>query len=591
MEASSMSKAVRFGGSELLERRLPAWRSRFVLICFFLAFGGLIARAAHLQIISNDFLQEQGAKRLERTLPLQASRGSLLDRNMVVLAQSVPAQAVWYDGRRIGEAKPEDLRKLAAILGLKPDRMIQQMRADNKRAFVYLDRQVDFDVAAKARALKIPGLGFVTESKRYYPQGETMAHLVGFTSIEDKGQEGVELAFNEQLTGQNGERSVLRDRLGNVIEDIRESRPPVNGKDMVLSVDADVQYIVLSELKKAVELHKATAAAAVVLDAKTGELLAMANIPSYDPNNRGQLHGEKLRNRVFTDMFEPGSTLKPFGVALAMNQGKVKPHTLIDTGNGRMSIGPATISDTKPHGVITVEEIIQKSSNVGTSKIVLDIERKDLWDFFNLLGFGQTPSIAFPGAVAGRVRPWNKWRPIEQATMSYGHGISVSLIQLAQSYTIFANKGNFVPVSLTKHDPLEPVRSHPVVSPAVADSMLHMLELASGPQGTAPKAQVQGYRVAGKTGTAHKQEGGRYINKYVSSYVGLAPVSDPRVIVAIMVDEPKGGVYYGGLVAAPVFSVITKSVLNRLNVQPDALPSTDQLRKFVSAPAREGRSL
>jgi len=560
-------------------------------VCIFLAFGGLIARAAYLQVISNDFLQEQGAKRLERTLPLQASRGSLLDRNMVVLAQSVPAQAVWYDGRRIVDAKDEDLRKLAAVLGLKPDRMIAQMRKDSKRAFVYLDRQVDSDVAAKAKALKIPGLGFVTESKRYYPQGETMAHLVGFTSIEDKGQEGVELAFNDRLTGEDGERNVLRDRLGNVIEDIRELRPPVNGQDLVLSVDADVQYIVLSELKKAVEQHKAKAAAAVVLDAKTGELLAMANIPTYDPNNRGQLHGEKLRNRVFTDMFEPGSTLKPFGVALAMDQGKVKASTKIDTGNGRMSIGPATISDTKPHGVMTVEEIIQKSSNVGTSKIVLELERKDLWDFFNLLGFGQTPSIAFPGSVAGRVRPWNKWRPIEQATMSYGHGISVSLIQLAQSYTIFANKGHFVPASLIKRGPQDPVVSHRVIGEKVADSMLHMLELASGPEGTAIKAQVQGYRVAGKTGTAHKQEGGRYVNKYVSSYVGLAPVSDPRVIVAIMVDEPKGGVYYGGLVAAPVFSTITKSVLTRLNVQPDAIESTEQLRKFVAAPSAAGSRL
>ncbi|HEX4879406.1 MAG TPA: penicillin-binding protein 2 [Limnobacter sp.] len=580
-----MSKAVRFGGSELLEMRLPAWRSRFVLICIFLAFGGLIARAAYLQIISNDFLQEQGAKRIERTLPLQAVRGTLMDRNRVVLAQSVPAQAVWYDGRRMVEAKDEDLRKLATILGLKPDRVIKQVRGDSKRAFVYLDRQVDSDVAAKAKALKIPGLGFVTESKRYYPQGETMAHLVGFTSIEDKGQEGVELAFNQRLTGEDGERNVIRDRLGNVIEDVRELRPPVNGQDLVLSVDADVQYIVLSELKKAVEFHQAKAAAAVVLDAKTGELLAMANIPTYDPNNRGSLHGEKLRNRVFTDMFEPGSTLKPFGVALAMDQGKVKPGTRIDTGKGRMTIGPATITDTKELGIATVTEIIQKSSNVGTSKIVLDLAPKDLWNFFNQLGFGQTPSISFPGAVAGRVRPWNKWRPIEQATMSYGHGISVSLIQLAQAYTIFANAGVFVPATLLKFDPNNPPPSHRVVSERVAQDMLHMLELASGPEGTAPKAQVQGYRVAGKTGTAHKQEGGRYVNKYVSSYVGLAPVSNPRVIVAIMVDEPKRGMHYGGLVAAPVFSVITKSVLTRLNVQPDAVQPVEQLRKYVEAPA------
>lgn len=585
-----MSRAVRYGGSEVLDMRLPAWRSRFVLVCVFLAFGGLIARAAYLQIISNDFLQQQGAKRLERTLPLHANRGSLLDRNMVVLAQSVPAQAVWYDGRRVVDASDESLRELAKVLGLRADRMIKQMRADSKRAFVYLDRQVDSDVAAKAKALKVPGIGFVTESKRYYPQGETTAHLVGFTSIEDKGQEGVELAFDERLTGLDGERNVIRDRLGNVIEDIRELRPPVHGQDLVLSVDADLQFILLSELKKAVDQHNAKGAAAVVLDAKTGELLAMANVPTYDPNDRGSLHGEKLRNRVFTDMFEPGSTLKPFGVALAMEKGIVKPTTRIDTGNGRLSIGPATITDTKPHGTVSVIEIMQKSSNVGTSKIVLDLDRKDLWDFFNLLGFGQTPAISFPGAVAGRVRPWNKWRPIEQATMSYGHGISVSLIQLAQSYTIFANKGYFVPASIIKRGPQDPVLAHRVVSESVARDMLHMLELASGPEGTAPRAQVQGYRVAGKTGTAHKQEGGRYVNKYVSSYVGLAPVSDPRVIIAITVDEPSKGLYFGGLVAAPVFSVITKSVLTRLNVQPDAVNPSSRLQKMVSA-SPDGRRM
>nr|WP_306173654.1 penicillin-binding protein 2 [Limnobacter humi] len=567
---------------------MPAWRSRLVLLGLFLAFGGLIARAAYLQIVSNDFLQEQGAKRMERTLPLPASRGTLMDRNNVVLAQSVPAQTIWYDGRRISQVPDPKLRELAAALGIKqPDRMIRQIRADAKKAFVYLDRQVDPDLANKARALKVPGLGFIVESKRYYPQGETTAHLVGFTSIEDRGQEGVELAFDQALTGENGERSVLRDRLGNIIEETRELRPPVNGQDMVLSVDADVQYIVLSELKKAVEQHKAKAAAAVVLDAKSGELLAMANIPTYDPNNRSDLHGAKLRNRVFTDMFEPGSTLKPFTVSLAMNEGKIKPTTKIDTGNGHLSIGPATIHDTKAHGLITVDEVIQFSSNIGTTKIALDLDRKDMWDFFHLVGFGQTPAISFPGSVAGRIRPWKSWRPIEQATMSYGHGISVSLIQLAQAYTIFANQGRFVPVSLIKHEDHNMPQGQPVIRPEVAASMLHMLELASGPGGTAPKAQVQGYRVAGKTGTAHKQEGGRYINKYVSSYVGLAPVSNPRVIVAVMVDEPSTGVYYGGLVAAPVFSTIVKSVLTRLNVQPDAVGPGEQLRKYVQAPAPE----
>jgi cell division protein FtsI (penicillin-binding protein 3) len=579
-----VSKGVRFGGSEVLEMRLPVWRSRFVLGCMLLGFVGLVVRAGYLQIVSDDFLQQQGAKRMERTLPLHASRGSLLDRNMVVLAQSVPAQAIWYDGRKTKDASDEQLRSLAQTLNMNADRMLKQVRGDSTRAFVYLDRQVDSEVAKKARALKVPGLNFVTESKRYYPQGETLAHLVGFTNIEDRGQEGVELAFNDSLTGEDGERNVLRDRLGNVIEDVRAIRPAVNGQDVVLSVDSDIQYLVLSELKKAVALHKAKAGAAVVLNAKTGEILAMANIPTFDPNDRSTFRGPNLRNRVFTDIFEPGSTLKPFTVSLALEEGAVKPSTMIDTGHGQLTIGPATISDTHNNGIISVEQVIEKSSNVGTSKIALGLQSKDMWDFFHLVGLGQAPQIRFPGAVAGKVRPWNKWRPIEQATMSFGHGIALSLIQLAQAYTIFANEGYFVPVSLVKHKPEDENRSHRAISAKTAASMLHMLELAAGPEGTAPKSQVKGYRVAGKTGTAHKQEGGRYINKYVSSFVGLAPVSDPKVIVAVMIDEPSAG-YYGGEVAAPVFSSITKSVLTRLNIQPDALKEAESLRNYVSATA------
>jgi cell division protein FtsI (penicillin-binding protein 3) len=581
-----MSKSVKFGATGLLDQSLPTWRSRFVLITLFFAFGALVARALYLQVISDEFLQMQGAKRMEKTLPLAAVRGTLYDRKNRVLAQSVPVHTVWYDGRKMGGVSDASLRELAKVLGMKPESVVKKVRQDSKRAFVYLERQVEPAVAQKVKDLNIPGVGLLAENKRYYPHGETMAHLIGFTNIEDKGQEGVELAFNSKLIGENGKRNILHDRLGNVIEVLDQQTPPINGADMVLSVDADVQYIVLSELKKAVELNKAKAAAAVVLDAKTGELLAMANIPTYDPNTRVDLSGAKLRNRVFTDMFEPGSTLKPFTVSLALNQGKVTPNSRIDTGSGRLSIGPATINDTKPHGNISVEEVIQFSSNVGTSKIALGLERKDMWDFFHLIGFGQVPSNAFPGAAAGKVRPWAKWYPIEQATMSYGHGISVSLIQLAQAYTIFANKGMFVPVTLVKQDPNRPAVGRQVLRPEVADSMLHMLELASGPHGTAPKSQVQGYRVGGKTGTAHKQEGGHYINKYISSYVGLAPVSDPRVIIAVMVDEPSAGVYYGGVVAAPVFSVIAKSVLSSLGVPPDSVGASDTVtaRKVVQAP-------
>lgn len=577
-----MSKPVRFGKTtDLLEMRLSAWRSRFVLLLLLLAFAGLISRAAWLQIVSDEFLKEQGAKRMERTLPLKASRGSLLDRNRVVLAQSVPAQAIWYDSVRTKTASDEQLRELAKLLGMDAGRLIAKVRKDTRR-FAYLDRQVESDVAQNIRKLKVPGVGFLAESKRHYPQGETLAHLVGFTDIEDRGQEGIELAFDKRLTGVDGERSVLRDRLGNVIEEVRELRPPTNGEDLVLSVDADLQFVVISELRKAIEKHKAKAGAALVLDAKTGEVLAMANLPTYDPNNRSGLHGANLRNRVFTDMFEPGSTLKPFSVSLALEQKVVRPLSKIDTEKGQLRIGPAVINDTEAKGVLTVEEVIQKSSNVGTSKIALQLERKDMWEFFHKLGFGQTPSVHFPGAVAGLVRPWNKWRPIEQATMSYGHGISVSLVQLAQAYTVFANQGNLVPVTVVRKDPAQPIVSHPVMSAQTSAQMLKMLEMAAGEHGTAPKAQVTGYSVAGKTGTAHKQAGGRYIDKYVSSFVGLAPATRPRVIVAVMIDEPTKGGYYGGIVAAPVFSAITKNAMVRLGVEPDQL---DNRQNMVSAPS------
>ncbi|MDH4394670.1 MAG: penicillin-binding protein 2 [Limnobacter sp.] len=579
-----MVKRVSFGSSNVLEKKgLPVWRSRLVLFGLMLAFGGLVTRAAYLQIISDDFLKQQGAKRMERTLPLKANRGTLVDRNSKMLAQSVPAQTVWYDSRVIVKATDDQLRQVARLLKQKEEPLIQKVRKD-KRHYAYLDRQVDSVLAQKIKDLKVPGVNFTTESKRSYPQGETLAHLVGFTDVEDKGQEGVELAFNDKLTGEDGERSVIRDRLGNVIDEVRELRPPIDGENLTLSVDADIQYIVLSELRKIVQTHNAKAAGAVVLDAKTGELLAMANIPTYDPNNRNALYGPKLRNRVFTDMFEPGSTMKPFAVALALDKGNVTPSTRIDTLGGRMRIGSAVISDAHAHGVMTVEEIIQKSSNIGTTRMALDIPSKEMWDFFHLVGFGKAPAVKFPGSVAGVVRPWNKWKPIEQATMSYGHGITVSLIQMAQAYTIFANNGYWMPVRITKLGEGEKPEGHQAIKPKTAAQMLKMLEMAAGPGGTAPKSQVQGYRVAGKTGTAHKQEGGRYVNKYLSSFVGLAPVSNPRVIVAVMVDEPGNGVYYGGAVAAPVFSTITKSVLNKMSVEPDALLSPIDSRSLVSAP-------
>ncbi|MFN7834869.1 MAG: peptidoglycan D,D-transpeptidase FtsI family protein [Burkholderiaceae bacterium] len=569
-----MTRAVRFANSHLLQSGLPAWRSRLVMGLMFVGFAGLGARALYLQGLSNEFLQKQGAMRTVRNVTLPADRGRILDRNGVIVASSVPARAIWFDGgkdtggegREASKISRVQIAALANWLGM-PETVVRQ-KLNTEQRFTYLKRQVDLDAAEKITALKIPGIYTLPEFRRFYPEAETFAHVLGFTNVEDIGQEGIELAQQKALVGRPGERSVVKDRLGRVIEDFRETRPAVNGQDLTLSIDSKVQFLAYSQLKAAVEAHKAKAGAVVVLDAKTGEVLALANLPSYDPNDRSHLTGAQLRNRVLTDTYEPGSTMKPFTVALALDTHRVTPQTMIDTAPGRILIGPNTISDAHPHGTLTVEQIIQKSSNVGTTKLALGIPPQNMWNMFMALGFGQAPQVDFPGAVAGRVRPWRKWRPIEQATMSYGHGISVSLMQIARAYTIFANDGQLLPLTFMRLD--EPPKGVSVVKPATAQAMRKMLEMAAGPEGTAPKAQVPGYRVAGKTGTAHKQEGGRYINRYISSFVGLAPVSDPKLIVAVMLDEPSTGRYYGGDVAAPVFSSIVQGALRALNVAPDA---------------------
>jgi cell division protein FtsI (penicillin-binding protein 3) len=395
-----------------------------------------------------------------------------------------------------------------------------------------------------------------------------MAHVVGFTNIEDAGQDGMELAAQKSLAGVTGSRRVIKDRLGHIVEDIRAVREPHDGKDLTLSIDSKLQYIAFTQLKNAVEKNKAKAGGIVVLDVRTGEILALANLPSYNPNDRKDLSGAQLRNRVMTDTFEPGSTLKPFTVALALETKRVTPSTTFQTGPGKLTIGTASIGDAESHGLLTVSQIIQKSSNIGTAKIALEMQPQEMWEMFSSVGFGQQPRLGFPGAVAGRVRPYKSWRPIEQATMSYGHGISVSLIQLARSYMIFARDGDLIPLSFQKVNDL-PI-SQRIISEKVARQVRAMLETVVSPDGTAPKAQVPGYRVAGKTGTAYKVEGGRYVNKYVASFVGFAPVSNPRIIIAVMVDEPSNGLHYGGDVAAPVFSAVAANALRALDVPPDS---------------------
>lgn len=566
MTRSAAAKGVPFASNPMLAAKLPAWRSRVVLFLMFAAFVALAARALWLQGMSTDFLQKQGAARYARTLELPAIRGKLTDRNGQVLASSIPVRAVWAIPDDVAEAPKDKLRQLAKLLDMSERELSRKL--DSDRSFVYLKRQVELDTVDKILKLGIAGIHTRKEYKRYYPEGDVMAHIVGFTNIEDKGQEGMELALQKTLAGVTGSRRVIKDRLGRIVEDIEAVREPHDGKDVALSIDSKIQYIAFSQLKEAVEKNKAKAGGIVVLDAKTGEVLALANMPTYNPNDRSVLTGAQLRNRVLTDTYEPGSTMKPFTIALALDRKVITPNTTIQTAPGKMTIGTATIGDAHAEGLLTVAQIIEKSSNIGTAKIALQMQPHDMWDMFTSVGFGQQPKIGFPGAVAGRVRPYKSWRPIEQATMSYGHGISVSLLQMAHAYTIFARGGDLIPLTLLRSTD-RPIGQR-VISEKTAGILRDMLEQAAGPNGTAPQAQVPGYRVAGKTGTAYKIEHGKYVRKYVASFVGFAPVSDPRIIVAVMIDEPMTGKHYGGQVAGPVFSAVTANALRALNVPPDS---------------------
>ena len=478
---------------------------------------------------------------------------------------------------------PEQTRQLARLLETEPKELSRKLASDKN--FVFLQRQIPPDTAEKITALKIAGIGQDKEYRRYYPTGEMTAHIVGFTGVDDKGLEGVELAFQNQLLGRNGSRSVIKDRRGQIVEDVGSIKPPQDGKDIQLALDSKIQYLAYSHLKQAIIDSKAKAGGAIVVDSRTGEILALANWPTYNPNNREHLSGAQLRNRAVTDTFEPGSTLKPFTIALALEKGKVRYNTIIDCAPGKLVIGPATITDDHPHGALTVAQVIQKSSNVGAAKIAATLPAQDMWTMFDSVGFGQVPRLGFPGEVSGRLRPWKTWRPIEQATMSYGHGISVSLMQLVHAYTVFARDGDLIPLSLTRAD-AQPVTGTQVFSQQTARELRAMLEMVVQQGGTAPKAQIPGYRVGGKTGTAHKLEGAHYADKYISSFVGFAPASDPRLIVAVMIDEPGIAKHYGGDLAAPVFAQVMGGALRTLGIPAD-VPL--QVALTPDAPAAKGK--
>ncbi|MDP1606740.1 MAG: penicillin-binding protein 2 [Rhodocyclaceae bacterium] len=571
---------MKLSRSPLLEERLPAWRAHFILGLLLVGFAALVGRSFYLQGVNKDFLIGQGESRYERVLEISATRGRILDRHGDVLAMSTPVKAVWAIPED-AKLAPAQVRQLAALLETDPRELTRKLAG--ARDFVYLKRQIAPDVAAQIANLKLPGVHFKNEYRRYYPSGEVAAHMLGFTGVDDVGQEGIELAMNSQLTGKPGGRRVIKDRRGQIVEDVESIRAPQEGKDTVLALDAKLQYLAYVQLKQAITQHRAKAGGIVVIDAKNGEVLALVNLPTYNPNNRTRLSGAQLRNRAFTDTFEPGSTFKSFTVALALDKGNVRFDTPIQTAPGRLTIGTATISDAHPHGVLSVAQVIQKSSNIGAAKMALALPAEEMWQMFDKLGFGQPLKLGFPGEAGGRLRPHKRWRPIEQATMSYGHGISVTLIQLARAYQAFARNGDLLPLSLTRLETAPPVGVR-VFTEQTAREVRAMLEMAVLPGGTAPKAQVPGYRVAGKTGTANKLEGGSYTNKYVSSFVGFAPVSDPRLIIAVMIDEPSAGKYYGGEVAAPVFSGVMSSALRSLGVAPDA---PEKPLQMAAAPVKE----
>lgn len=556
-------RGVNYSSSPLLASKTPPWRSRFLVMLVGIGFLALAGRALYVQVIESDFFQKKGEERFASTVQLPASRGRIVDRNGQILAISVNAPTVSANPRQF-KASDEQKRALVSLLRM-PLKEFNARLADDG-AYVVLKRQIDDGVAQQIRALKIKGLHIEPGYIRRYPENEAAAHVVGFTDIEDKGQEGIELTFQRQLQGTTGSRGVVKDRLGRVVEELGEPVVPRDGRDVQLTIDSKVQALAYQRIRDAVQQHKAKAGSVVVLDAQSGEILALANYPSYLPGERRNLTGAQLRNRAITDVFEPGSTVKPFIVSKAIENGLVKPETVLDGHPFR--VGPLLVNDGS-HGAdaFTVAQVVQKSSNVGTVKLAQRLDNKEMGEMLAALGFGAKPQIGFPGAATGKLRPWKTWKPVEKATMSYGYGLSASLLQIARAYTAIARDGELAPLTLIKGEEALPgVR---VFQPETARTMRQLLRGTVSKQGTAPLAQPIGYSAGGKTGTAEKQEGRGYnSDKHRAWFSGIAPIDNPRVVVAVMIDEPTG-VYFGGLVAAPVFKVVVEQALRSLGVPPD----------------------
>jgi len=555
---------------------------------FLLALVGLIVlvlvwRAIDLQVSDKEFLQDQGDARHLRVLTMPAHRGMITDRNGEPLAISTPVDSVWVNPKEL-VLERERWRPLARLLGMDiaelRDRVMQ--RAD--REFVYLRRHIDPALAQRVIALEIPGVSLQREYRRYYPLGEVAAHLVGFTNIDDAGQEGIELAYDKWLRGDSGSKWVLKDRLGHVVENVAAIKEPDPGKDLALSIDNRIQYLAYRELKAAVQQHRARSGSVVVLDVATGEVVAMVNQPSYNPNNREGKRSDLLRNRAVTDLFEPGSTVKPFTVAAALETGRYHPGSYIDTAPGYFKIGRHLVRDKHNYGYIDVTTVIEKSSNVGVSKIALALDPAHMWKMLSGVGFGQPTGGGFPGEVTGLLPDYRGWKEIERATLSFGYGLSVTPLQLALAYMALGDKGRVKPASFV---PVAgAVESRPVMSEKTAAEIVHMMETVVSEQGTANLAKVAGYRVAGKTGTVQKLGAEGYSDQhYVSVFAGLAPATHPRLAMVVVINEPQGKEYYGGLVAAPVFSHVMTGALRMLGMLPDELPRQWQARAASDADA------
>ena len=555
-----------------LQENLQAypWRFQCAVVVLCAAFVLVAWRAVELQVLDRDFLNSQGDARTVRVEKVNAYRGMILDRNDKPLAVSTPVMSIWANPKEI--ADPAYVaKKFAPLLGMNRRALERRLTKHARKEFIYLKRHMPPAAAEQILDYEIAGIYAQREYRRYYPAGEVAAHLVGFTDIDDAGQEGIELAYEEWLRGEPGEKLVMKDRVGHLIKDLQLLKEEKPGQDVRLSIDLRLQYLAYRELKAAVKEHRAKSGSLVMLDAKTGEVLALVNQPSYNPNKRSTINHTNLRNRVLTDVFEPGSTVKPLTVAAALDSGKFHPASKIDTAPGYMRIGRHTIRDAVNYGVIDLEKLITKSSNVGTSKLALALEQDSVWNMFSQVRLGRDTGSGFPGERVGLLPYQQQWRDVDLAALSYGYGLSVTLLQLAQAYTVFANDGAIKGTSLLRETTALP--GEPVMAQSSAQRVLKMLEKVVSKEGTGIRAQIPAYRVAGKTGTVHKlSEGGYQKDKYLSLFAGIAPASHPRIISVVLIDEPQGEQYYGGEVAAPVFSRVVSGALRVLNVTPDDLP-------------------